>query len=106
MGRSAMVSNPWIGSTAIALFLGAALALALTPTTGPAADAQSPSGSEVYAAHCSSCHQAGGEGIVGTFPPLLGNPAAADAAYVESIIRDGQPRRLDSVSIPTAVAVW
>lgn len=90
MRQSRILSNTWIGSMTVVAFLCAMTTLLVAATVGPAADAQSPSGPEVFAAHCASCHQAGGEGIVGTFPPLAGNPAAADAAYVESVIRDGQ----------------
>lgn len=90
MRRSRLVSNTWIRPVAMALFLCGAMTLLAAPTAGPAVDAQSPSGPEVFAAQCASCHQPSGEGIVGTFPPLAGNPAAADAAYVESVIRDGQ----------------
>ncbi len=89
MSRLRLVSNPSAGPLALGLLLGGASLLLVSPTAGPAVDAQSPSGSDLYSANCASCHQAGGEGIVGTFPPLLGNPAAADAAYVESVVRDG-----------------
>lgn len=33
-------------------------------------------GEEVYNTHCASCHQANGEGIPGTFPPIAGSPLA------------------------------
>ncbi len=46
-------------------------------------------GAVVYQANCAACHQATGAGIPGTFPPLAGNAKAADASYVESVIRDG-----------------
>ncbi len=46
-------------------------------------------GAEVYTAVCASCHQAGGIGIAGQFPPLKDNPNVADAAYVENVIRNG-----------------
>ncbi|MGI9607777.1 MAG: c-type cytochrome [Acidimicrobiales bacterium] len=46
-------------------------------------------GAAVYATHCASCHQPAGRGVAGTFPPLLGNPNAADADYVESVVRNG-----------------
>lgn len=52
-------------------------------------------GSAVYAANCASCHQAGGTGVPGTFPPLAGNPNVADPAYVESVIRDGLSGPID-----------
>ena len=47
-------------------------------------------GAEVYGAVCSSCHQAGGTGIVGQFPPLLDNPNVADTEYVRETITNGR----------------
>ncbi len=52
--------------------------------------AQSGSGSELFAQLCASCHQADGAGIVGTFPPLLDNPAATDPAYIADVIQNGK----------------
>lgn len=76
--------------------LGLSLALALTgcqpegekPTTAespaaPAAEASPAApaagaadlkakGEQLYTANCASCHQASGEGMAGTFPPLVG----------------------------------
>jgi mono/diheme cytochrome c family protein len=46
-------------------------------------------GAEVYSAVCSSCHQPGGAGLPGSFPPLDGNPNVDDAAYVEGVIVNG-----------------
>jgi hypothetical protein len=43
----------------------------------------------VYTAVCSSCHQPGGTGIVGQFPPLLDNPNVADTEYVLEVITNG-----------------
>ncbi|MEW9625370.1 multicopper oxidase domain-containing protein [Rhodanobacter geophilus] len=36
-------------------------------------------GAQLYAANCAACHQATGEGLPGTFPPLKGNAAVLDA---------------------------
>lgn len=46
-------------------------------------------GAELYAQNCASCHGPGGEGVAGVFPPLAGNPRAADAAYVARVVRNG-----------------
>jgi len=46
-------------------------------------------GALVYQAKCSSCHQADGSGVAGAFPPLAGNPNAADGEYVEMVVTDG-----------------
>ncbi len=47
-------------------------------------------GAEVYASVCSSCHQPGGTGIVGQFPPLLDNPNVADTDYLIDTITNGR----------------
>jgi len=46
-------------------------------------------GAEVYNAVCASCHQPGGVGLAGQFPPLIDNPNVDDADYVEDVIRNG-----------------
>lgn len=46
-------------------------------------------GADVYTAVCSACHQPGGVGIEGQFPPLLDNPNVQDTEYMETVIRNG-----------------
>ena len=47
-------------------------------------------GAKVYQTNCSSCHQATGAGVPGTFPPLAGNPAVTgDPKQVIHIIKYG-----------------
>jgi mono/diheme cytochrome c family protein len=46
-------------------------------------------GSQVYSQICSACHQPGGVGLSDQYPPLIGNPNAADAAYLENVIDNG-----------------
>lgn len=52
--------------------------------------AQLREGAAVYTAICSSCHQPGGAGLPGQFPPLVDNPHVADAAYVAEVINNGR----------------
>ncbi|TAL71752.1 MAG: c-type cytochrome [Rhodanobacter sp.] len=42
-------------------------------------------GNELYATNCAACHQASGEGLPATFPPLKGNPAVLDADPAKQI---------------------
>ncbi|HEY9855735.1 MAG TPA: cytochrome c [Stenomitos sp.] len=42
-------------------------------TTQAAGGADVKKGEELYTANCASCHQATGEGMAGTFPPLAGS---------------------------------
>ncbi len=99
MGRTRLQSKSWIVPVLFSMLTAAAMALVAVPA-GPAAGAQTGSGAELYAAHCASCHQAGGEGVAGTFPPLSGNPSAADPAYVESIVRNGQSGPIEVLGTP------
>ena len=42
--------------------------------TMAAANPAGGAGAKVYQTNCSSCHQADGKGLAGSFPPLAGNP--------------------------------
>ncbi len=52
-------------------------------------DARLALGSEVYTQICSACHQAGGAGLPGSYPPLIDNPRVQDAEYVRGVINNG-----------------
>ena len=65
------------------------VAVATGSSSSPIA-AQDASGADLYEANCAGCHQVGGEGIPGTFPPLEGNPEATDTEYVAVVITDGK----------------
>ncbi len=56
-------------------------------------------GFDTYSAQCAGCHQPGGAGITGTFPPLSGNPAVEDGAYLVETILNGRegPLTVDGV---------
>jgi mono/diheme cytochrome c family protein len=58
-----------LGTFAAATALLAAALPAQAQTGGGSTDA----GSRVYAANCAACHQAGGTGMAGAFPPLVGH---------------------------------
>ena len=82
----AFVAAPFIGSTRSA-------------EAGP--DAAAPddealrAGAEVFTEACASCHQSGGVGLPGQFPPLVNNPNVDDADYVETVIREGLSGPID-----------
>ncbi len=71
--------------------LGTAALVEAPPAAEATANAIQPAldGAQIFADSCASCHQAYGQGVAGTFPPLAANPAATDAAYVEQVIREG-----------------
>jgi len=59
-------------------------------TMDPVLADQIVTGSEVYSQICSACHQPGGTGLPGQYPPLNGNPNVADAAYVTDVVTNGK----------------
>ena len=60
-----------------------------------AAEEQLREGAQAYSQICASCHQAGGIGIVGQFPPLKDNPTVDDAEYLETVITNGRSGELE-----------
>ena len=78
-----------ISFSLLVLALGALGAAAQESETGDDAELLRR-GFDTYSAQCAGCHQAGGVGIEGTFPPLNGNPALEDTAYLVDTIRNGR----------------
>jgi mono/diheme cytochrome c family protein len=68
-----------------------ASAEATAPTSAaPVAENGSAPGASTYTTNCASCHQAGGKGLAGSFPPLAGNPVVTgDAKQVIHIVKYG-----------------
>ncbi len=57
---------------------------------GAMAAGNASDGAKVYQTNCSSCHQATGAGVPGTFPPLAGNPVVTgDPKTVIHIVKYG-----------------
>src|ERR1700742_3295236 len=57
-----------LGTLAAAVSFAAAL-----PAKAQSGGASADAGSKVYATNCAACHQAGGTGMAGAFPPLAGH---------------------------------
>src|SRR5439155_5056989 len=73
----------------VALF-AAGLVTAATFGTTTTAAAQSPDGKVVFSTTCAACHQATGEGVEGTYPPLAGSELAnGDEAKLIRIVLHG-----------------
>jgi len=78
-----------------------ALATLALLSAGPAA-AAAPDGKALFAANCSACHQAQGQGITGAFPALaknkfvVGDPKAVAATVLNG--RGGMPAFRDSLT--------
>ena len=59
-------------------------------TRAAQAPAQGPDGKVVYSTTCAACHQATGEGVEGTYPPLAGSEIVnGDEAKVVRIVLHG-----------------
>ena len=46
-------------------------------------------GQALFEQNCVTCHQAGGTGVPGAFPPLAGNPDVTDAERIRTVLRNG-----------------
>jgi mono/diheme cytochrome c family protein len=58
--------------------------------TAAAGGASAAAGKTVYATNCASCHQASGQGLPGTFPPLAGSQiVTGDPTHVIHIVKYG-----------------
>jgi mono/diheme cytochrome c family protein len=67
-------------------------------------------GQELYMEACAACHQAGGEGVVGAYPPMDNNPfvTAVDPNPVIHVIitgRGGMPGFYDFMNVDELAAV-
>lgn len=63
-------------------------------------------GESLYAANCSACHQANGEGIPGAFPPLNGNGAVVDVdptLHIHTVLNGAQGTMIDGVQYNSAM---
>ncbi len=82
-----------------AVFALAAVAAVAQETDGDADAELLQRGFDTYSTQCAGCHQPGGAGLAGTFPPLNGNPAVQDTTYLIDTIRNGRegPINVDGV---------
>lgn len=95
--RRTLIGSPLLP---IALVVFAGVFGAVSAGSDAARAQEDSSGAALYAASCAGCHQAGGEGLPGTFPPLAGNPAAADPEYVATVIAEGKSGPIEVSGVP------
>lgn len=77
----------------LALLLGVSLLLFPATARAQTEDVDTDQlllGQQVFSDNCSSCHQPGGVGIPGAFPPLVNNPHVDDADYVRGVLQNGR----------------
>jgi mono/diheme cytochrome c family protein len=68
----------------------------------PAPDPTRVAGATLYMDHCGGCHQAGGRGLPGVFPPLAGNGVvlASDPANILKVMLEGVPTQGKYIQMP------
>jgi mono/diheme cytochrome c family protein len=68
----------------------------------PAPDPTRAAGASLYLDHCAGCHQAGGRGMPGVFPPLAGNGVvlSSDPADILKVVLHGVPAQGKYVPMP------
>lgn len=85
--RSAGTTKPFLAAMT-ALIAIAFTAILMTFTSS--AVAQSPDeGAEIYGQKCARCHQDDGLGVPNKYPPIAGNPDAADLDHVVDVVTNG-----------------
>ena len=72
-------------SIAVAIVFAAILALMASPASAQTTEP----GAEIYEQSCARCHQDDGLGLQGRYPPIAGNPDAADHDYVAIVVTNG-----------------
>lgn len=75
-------------------------------TGKPAPDPTRVQGATLYLDHCAGCHQAGGRGLPGVFPPLAGNGAviAPNPADILKVVLGGVPPQGKYIPMPAFAA--
>ncbi len=66
-------------------------------------------GAQLYRTSCASCHQENGQGVVGVFPPLAGDPVVlSDNAtiHIETVLYGAQGSIINGVKYVTPMPAW
>jgi cytochrome c oxidase cbb3-type subunit 2 len=92
---------------AIAVAAPPAAAAPATATPGKTAIAYDPAkGKQLFTEKCAVCHQAGGTGLPGVFPPLKSNAvvnAADPSAHIRTVLRGAEGLTIDGVKYESAM---
>ena len=82
---------------------------AATSRAAAPADSDMSKGQALYSVYCAACHQANGEGLAGTFPPLKGSGMVnrADATkHIDVVLNGLQGARASGVTYATAMPAF
>jgi cytochrome c oxidase cbb3-type subunit II len=75
----------------------------------PAGGADTAHGQQLYVANCAACHQAGGEGLPGAFPPLKGSSVVngSDATeHIHVVLFGLQGKTINNVKYGSPMPPW
>lgn len=74
---------------AVIAFMATAFAAVLMATSTPARAQTTDDGAVIYIDSCARCHKEDGLGVPNRYPPLAGNPDAADLDWVVEVVTNG-----------------
>lgn len=69
----------------------------------------SANGATLYTNNCASCHQGNGQGLAGTFPPLVDDPvvtAEDPTKHIETILNGAQGRKINGQTYPSPMPAF
>jgi mono/diheme cytochrome c family protein len=106
----ACTNNAGSSSSSASPSASAQVTAAAQATAALAQNAASASaGEKIYNQDCSSCHQPNGQGLKGSFPPLVGNPTVTGYdIHVIHIVKYGLsgPIKVDNVQYNAMMPAW
>jgi mono/diheme cytochrome c family protein len=106
----ACTNNAGSSSSSASPSASAQVTAAAQATAAVAQNAASASaGEKVYNQDCSSCHQPNGQGLKGSFPPLVGNPTVTGYdIHLIHIVKYGLsgPIKVDNVQYNGMMPAW
>lgn len=98
-----------VGITARSFSVCVALTAAATPPLAAAAGVDVAHGKQVFLSNCAACHQASGQGLPGTFPPLkrdavVDNPDATE--HIRTVLFGLQGKTIGNVKYASQMPPW
>jgi mono/diheme cytochrome c family protein len=79
-----------------------------TGPAGPSTPSESL-GAQIYRTSCSSCHQANGQGLSGTFPPLAGDPVVTandPTQHIEAVLFGKKGSIINGIQYQAHMPSW
>jgi len=80
-----------------------------SPTKGTSGATKTDIGAQLFRTSCASCHQANGEGIPGSFPPLAGDPvvtAQDPTEHIRIVLFGLQGKNIDGTEYAAQMPAW